>query len=106
MAGVVSLPCSKRWVCGLAVHDGRPIPVLDPVVDVGSVSVRPQAGVLLGHPDQAAFAMILADGLGRFTVVPAEARLSHATGWLVRIQGCEQSVWWLEASRLAEKLKE
>jgi len=103
---IVTLPRSNRWVTGLSVHDGRPIPVLDLAVCAGIADSTPTAGVLLGTPEQASFALVVADGPGRFISVPAAARLEAADSWLLRLQGCAQPTWWLEVALLAAELKE
>jgi len=103
---VVPLPRAKPWVVGLAVHDGRPLPVLDLAVCSGTAEGGHSVGVLLGAPDQASFALVISDGPGRFVSVPAVARLEKSTGWLTRIQGCAQTSWWLETARLAAEFKE
>ena len=103
---VIPLPRAKPWVVGLAVYDGRPLPVLDLAVCSGTAGEGYNAGVLLGAPDQASFALVLADGAGRFVSVPAAARLETNSGWLMRTQGWAQTSWWLETGRLAAEFKE
>jgi len=103
---VIPLPRAKPWVAGLAVQDGRPVPVLDLAVCSGTAEGGYNAGVLIGAPDQPALALILADGSGRFMSVPAAAHLESRPGWLMRMQGCAQTTWWLETGRLASEFKE
>lgn len=99
------LPRTKKWVVGLAVHDGRPVPVIDLALCTDGTDNGFNVGVLLGAPEQAAFCLVVSDSSGRFVSVPSTARLESADGWLMRVQGCAQPTWWLEAGRLATEFK-
>ncbi|MCX6954440.1 MAG: chemotaxis protein CheW [Verrucomicrobia bacterium] len=102
---VVPLGRAEPWVVGLAVHEGRPVPVLDLATYAGVAATRHPLGVVLGSADQAAVAIALSDAPGRFVSVPAEARLEAGAGWLSRMLGGAQTTWWLEAGRLTEHLQ-
>lgn len=102
---VTPLPRTNRWVLGLVVEDARPLPLLDPAVCVAATASAPAAAVLLAAPERGSFALIGADGPGRFVAIPAAATLEEATGWISRVQGDMKATWWLDAGRLAAELE-
>lgn len=102
---VTPLPCAKRWVVGLAVHEERPLPVIDLSVQVGPVQPRYKVAVLLADETQDIIAMILTDGPGRLAKVPASVQAGPANEHLVRITNSAFPCWWLDTDLLATALK-
>ncbi len=104
-AGAVTpLPRTNRWVLGLVVEDSRPLPLLDPAVCVAATASPPAASVLLAAPGRGPFALIGADGPGRFLAIPEAAHLEEDAGWIRRVQGGLKAAWWLDAELLAADL--
>ncbi|MBK8478706.1 MAG: hypothetical protein IPL39_21220 [Opitutaceae bacterium] len=101
---VTPLPRTKRWVLGLLEEGARPLPLLDPAGCVAATAPAPLAAVLLAAPEREPFALIGADGPGRFVSIPDGAYLEEETGWISRVQGGMKATWWLETGRLASEL--
>lgn len=101
---VTPLPRTKRWVLGLVEVDARPLPLLDPAVCLAAAAPAPLAAVLLAAPEREPFALIGADGPGRFVSIPDAAYLEEQTSWISRVQGGMKATWWLETGRLASEL--
>ena len=102
---VTPLPRTNRWVLGLVEENARPLPLLDPAICVAATAPAPLAAVLLAAPEREPFALIGADGPGRFVSIPDAAYLEEETGWISRVQGGLKATWWLEAVRLASELE-
>lgn len=102
---VTPLPRTNRWVLGLVEENARPLPLLDPAICVVAAAPAPLAAVLIASPEREPFALIAADGPGRFVSIPDAAYLQEQTGWIGRVQGGLKSTWWLDASRLASELE-
>lgn len=101
---VTPLPRTSRWVLGLVEEDARPVPLLDPAICAGATASPPVAAVVLAAPERGTFALIGADGPGRFVPIPTAASLEAETGWISRIQGGMKATWWLDSGRLASEL--
>ncbi len=102
---VTPLPRTNRWVLGLVVEDARPVPLLDPAVCVAATASPPVAAVLLAAPGRGPFALIGADGPGRFVSIPGAACLDAEGGWIRRVQEGLKTTWWLDAERLAAEIE-
>lgn len=103
---VTPLPRANRWVLGLVEEDARPVPLLDPAIGAGATASAPLAAVLLAVPVRGTFALIGADGPGRFVSIPEGAALEEERGWINRVQGGMKATWWLDAGRLAAELED
>ena len=102
---VTPLPRTNRWVLGLVEEAARPLPLLDPAICVAATAPAPSAAVLLAAPERGPFALIGADGPGRFVSIPEAAYLVEETAWISRVQGGMKATWWLDAGRLASELE-